>query len=65
MILVESWSDGPMVVVGGDDGPMVDDCFPMGMGHGSDGPMVMGRGSQCGVFNGLWVVDLTVRWSWI
>ena len=37
-----SWSDGLMVVGGGSDGPMVKYCGPMGMG----------RGSRCGVFNG-------------
>ena len=52
-----SWFDGPMVVDGGDDGPMVSDCCLMGMGRGFDGPMVVvlvpkGRGSQCSVFNG-------------
>ena len=33
---------GLMVIGGGGDGPMVNDCGPMGMG----------RGSQFGVFNG-------------
>ena len=54
------WSDGPMVVGGGDDSPMVDDCGSMGMGRGYDGLMVMalvlmGCGSRCSVFNGSWV----------
>ena len=35
------------------------------VGCGFDSLMVMGRGSQCGVFNGSWVMCLTVRWSWI
>ena len=30
-----SWSDGLMVVGGGNDGLMADDCAPMGIGHGS------------------------------
>ena len=60
-----------MVVGGGSNGPMVCNCGPIGMGHrsdgsmvvvlvpiscGSDGSMVMGRGSQCDVFNGSWVM---------
>ena len=36
-----SWSNGPMVVGGGNDGLMVDDYAPMGMGRGSSGPMVV------------------------
>ena len=51
----ELWSDGPMVVGGGSDGPMVGDCGPMGMGCESNDSMVvvlvlMGLGS--------WVTDL-------
>ena len=60
-----------MVVGGGSDGPMVYNCGSIGMGHGSDGSMVvvlvpigcgsdgsmvMGHGSQCDVFNGSWVM---------
>ena len=47
-----------MVVGGGSDDPMVGDCGLMGMGRGSDGPMVVvlvpiGHG-----FDSLMVVDL-------
>ena len=59
-----------MVVGDGSDGPMVYNCGSIGMGHGSDGSMVvvlvpigcgsddmvMGRGPQCNVFNGSWVM---------
>ena len=44
-----SWSDSPMVVGGGSDGPMVDDCGSMGMGRGSQ--RFNGRG-----FGSTWVV---------
>ena len=36
-----SWSNGPMVVGGGNNGLMVDDYAPMGMGRGSNGSMVV------------------------
>ena len=42
-----------MVVGGGGDGLMVSDCGPMGMGRGSDGPMIVVE-----VRHGSWVIDL-------
>ena len=42
-----------MVVGGGNDGSMVGDCGLMGMGHGSDNPMVVVE-----VRRGSWVIDL-------
>ena len=43
-----------LMVVGGDgDGSMVGDCGLMGMGRGSDGPMIVVE-----VRRGLWVIDL-------
>ncbi|KAF3951441.1 hypothetical protein CMV_022902 [Castanea mollissima] len=42
-----------MVVGGGGDGSMAGDCGPMGMGRGSDNPVVV-----VDVWRGSWVIDL-------
>ena len=42
-----------MVMGGGADDPMVGDCDPMGMGCGSDGPMVVVL-----VRHGFWFTNL-------